>query len=142
MTQGTTFINYLSNNPWLRRQELGLSDIYFTYDNNVPPPYPTGRGWFVLNKNTNVYANGVDFSYSHQLTFEIEIFPIDPNFSFTFYPYEDWNNHNRMYIEFKKSGTYTYNPYSYSSGVALTAQKWNKVSLNKTLYRFLYQYEH
>ena len=53
-----------SLNPLKRRQQLGISNTYFTNKNAEYPPSPTDQGWFLLYPDTWVFAEKVEFSNS------------------------------------------------------------------------------
>ena len=134
LTTGTTFDGYVSNNPCLRQQQYGASsNIYFTHNNDEQPPYPTSKGWFSLRDDVYVFASGVDFSNSHQMSIEFEIFPVDTYYNMEVYPYEDANPSTRMHIDFTFFGTYSYRPYSSTKGLKLAVRQWNKVFISVTI---------
>ena len=66
---------------------------------------------------------------SHQMTFQFEIFPIDPQFSFNFYPYEVTDKSNRMSIQFAFNWTNLSNPNFNSASYMIKPQQWNRVSI-------------
>ena len=84
LTQGTTFDGFVSKNPWKRRQQLGLSNLYFTQKSSEKSPYPTSQGWFSLYSNTLLFAENIDLSNSHQFTVEFEYYPIDNYYQIQF----------------------------------------------------------
>ena len=137
LTQGTTYSGTASRNPCKRRQQLGLSNTYFTHKATEQPPFPTDQGWFSLQRDSYIFAENVDLSNTHQFTVEFEMFLIDPYYYVIFYLNQDWSNLGR-YISFTNyySYYYGYNVYTYTyvmsasatSSIYLSKQRWYKVS--------------
>ena len=98
LTQGTTYSGTASRNPCKRRQQLGLSNTYFTHNATEQPPFPTDQGWFLLQRDSFIFAENVDLSSTHQLTVEFEMFLIDPYYFVTFYLNQDWSNLGRYIL--------------------------------------------
>ena len=98
LTQGTTYSGTSSGNSCKRRQQLGLSNTYFTHNATEQPPFPTDQGWFLLQRDSFIFAENVDLTSTHQLTVEFEMFLIDPYYFVTFYLNQDWSNLGRYIL--------------------------------------------
>ena len=110
-------------------QEYGSSNVYFTSDSNGEQTYASNLGWLMLNLNTWVFSEDIDFNDSHQISIQFEVFPLTPTFSFEVYPFEsDYSSKtNRMMFTFTETQTIVSNPTLTAAGVVLQAQKWNQV---------------
>ena len=129
LSQNTQTIGTNLKNPWLRMQEYGSSNVYFTGDSNGEQTYASNLGWLMLNSNTWVFSEDIDFNDSHQISIQFEVFPLTPTFSFEVYPFEsDYSSKtNRMVFTFTETQTIVSNPTLAAAGVVLQAQKWNQV---------------
>ena len=127
LTQNNGFDGFNVINPWLRNKELGISDLNFVTKPGTPSVYPSQRGWITLSDKSYIYSNPVDFSDSHQISIQFEIFIAAPTFYTVVYPLETWGNSNPMTYIFTERYTVVYQPYLVTYAVVLQPFKWNQV---------------
>ena len=96
----------------LRAPEFLNPDVEIFQSDTTKFIVPTDNGWLslCLDDSASIETDSFEWNSGHQFTIELEVMPIDTDYTFYIFPQKDPAGGNQIYLLFDNTGMTTGNP--------------------------------